>query len=73
MEYVANKDNIAKRIARIFKSGDVVNLGIGLPTLDPNRREGFGGKIVGQGDSGEAVDRALPRAADRTAGEDETQ
>ncbi|NTV73561.1 MAG: 3-oxoacid CoA-transferase subunit B [Holophaga sp.] len=33
MEYTANKDNIAKRIARIFKSGDVVNLGIGLPTL----------------------------------------
>ncbi len=36
MEYVANKDNIAKRIARIFKSGDVVNLGIGLPTLVGN-------------------------------------
>ncbi len=36
MEYVANKDIIAKRIARIFKSGDVVNLGIGLPTLVGN-------------------------------------
>ena len=36
MEYTANKDNIAKRIARIFKSGDVVNLGIGLPTLVVN-------------------------------------
>ncbi len=36
MEYVANKENIAKRIARIFKSGDVVNLGIGLPTLVGN-------------------------------------
>ena len=36
MEYVANKEIIAKRIARIFKSGDVVNLGIGLPTLVGN-------------------------------------
>ena len=32
MEYVANKEIIVKRIARIFKTGDVVNLGIGLPT-----------------------------------------
>ncbi|HPM73823.1 MAG TPA: CoA-transferase, partial [Spirochaetales bacterium] len=36
MEYVANKENIAKRIARFFKNGDVVNLGIGLPTLVGN-------------------------------------
>ena len=36
MQYVANKDNIAKRIAGIFQSGDVVNLGIGLPTLVVN-------------------------------------
>jgi 3-oxoacid CoA-transferase B subunit len=36
MEYVANKDIIAKRIARFFKSGEVVNLGIGLPTLVGN-------------------------------------
>ncbi len=36
MEYVANKENIAKRIARFFKDGDVVNLGIGLPTLVGN-------------------------------------
>ena len=36
MEYVANKEVIAKRIARIFKNGDVVNLGIGLPTLVAN-------------------------------------
>ena len=36
MEYVANKDNIAKRIGRIFNSGDVVNLGIGLPTMVGN-------------------------------------
>lgn len=36
MDYVANKENIAKRIARIFKSGEVVNLGIGLPTLVGN-------------------------------------
>lgn len=31
IEYIANKGIIAKRIARIFKSGDVVNLGVGLP------------------------------------------
>lgn len=36
MEYTANKENIAKRIARFFKNGDVVNLGIGLPTLVAN-------------------------------------
>ncbi|BDU74702.1 3-oxoacid CoA-transferase subunit B [Mesoterricola silvestris] len=32
MDYVPDKDVIARRIARIFRSGDVVNLGIGLPT-----------------------------------------
>jgi acetate CoA/acetoacetate CoA-transferase beta subunit len=32
-EYKPNKENIAKRIARMFHTGDVVNLGIGLPTL----------------------------------------
>ena len=36
MDYVPNKQIIAKRIARIFKSGDVANLGIGLPTLVAN-------------------------------------
>ena len=36
MEYTANKEVIAKRIARFFKSGEVVNLGIGLPTLVAN-------------------------------------
>ncbi len=36
MEYVPNKEVIAKRIARFFKNGDVVNLGIGLPTLVGN-------------------------------------
>lgn len=36
IEYVENKEIIAKRIARIFRSGDVVNLGIGLPTLVAN-------------------------------------
>ena len=36
MEYTPNKAAIAKRIARIFRSGDVVNLGIGLPTLVAN-------------------------------------
>ena len=32
IEYVENKDIIAKRVARIFKTGDIVDLGIGLPT-----------------------------------------
>ena len=36
IEYAENKEIIAKRIARIFKNGDVVNLGIGLPTLVAN-------------------------------------
>ena len=33
MEYVSNKTIIAKRIATFFRNGDVVNLGIGLPTM----------------------------------------
>jgi acetate CoA/acetoacetate CoA-transferase beta subunit len=36
MEYTPNKEIIARRIARFFKHGDVVNLGIGLPTLVGN-------------------------------------
>ncbi len=36
IEYVENKEIIAIRIARFFKNGDVVNLGIGLPTLVGN-------------------------------------
>jgi len=36
MEYVASKENIAKRIARMLKNGAVVNLGIGLPTMVGN-------------------------------------
>jgi 3-oxoacid CoA-transferase B subunit len=32
IEYIENKEIIAKRIARIFKTGDVVDLGLGLPT-----------------------------------------
>ncbi len=36
IEYLENKEIIARRIARIFKAGDVVNLGIGLPTLVAN-------------------------------------
>ena len=33
MEYIANKEVVAKRIAGMFKTGEVINLGIGLPTL----------------------------------------
>lgn len=36
MEYVENKEIIARRIARFFKTSNVVNLGIGLPTLVAN-------------------------------------
>ncbi|GAB1457713.1 3-oxoacid CoA-transferase subunit B [Spirochaetota bacterium] len=36
IEYVENKEIIARRIARFFSSGDVVNLGIGLPTMVGN-------------------------------------
>jgi acetate CoA/acetoacetate CoA-transferase beta subunit len=36
MDYTPSKETIAKRIARLFKDGDVVNLGIGLPTLVGN-------------------------------------
>lgn len=36
IEYVENKEIIASRIARMFHTGDVVNLGIGLPTLVGN-------------------------------------
>jgi acyl CoA:acetate/3-ketoacid CoA transferase beta subunit len=32
MNYTPDKSKIAKRIARFFKSGDIVNLGFGLPT-----------------------------------------
>lgn len=37
IEYTENKDIIARRIARFFHSGDVVNLGIGLPTMVANQ------------------------------------
>ncbi len=36
MEYVGNKEIIAKRIARMLRNGAVVNLGIGLPTMVGN-------------------------------------
>ena len=36
MDYTPDKTKIAKRIARFFADGDVVNLGIGLPTLVGN-------------------------------------
>ncbi|HSV55569.1 MAG TPA: 3-oxoacid CoA-transferase subunit B [Magnetospirillaceae bacterium] len=36
MEYTPNKDIIARRIAKFFRNGDIVNLGIGLPTLVGN-------------------------------------
>ena len=33
MKYIANKNIVAKRVAGIFKTGEVINLGVGLPTL----------------------------------------
>ena len=36
MEYKPNKEIIVKRIAKFFENGDLVNLGIGLPTLVGN-------------------------------------
>jgi len=36
METISSKEIIAKRVAGFFKDGDVVNLGIGLPTLVGN-------------------------------------
>lgn len=36
IEYVENKEIIARRIARFFHTNDVVNLGIGLPTMVAN-------------------------------------
>jgi len=36
MEYKPNKEIIAKRTALFFENGDVVNLGIGLPTMVGN-------------------------------------
>jgi len=36
MDYRPDKNKIAKRIARMFSNGDLVNLGIGLPTLVGN-------------------------------------
>jgi 3-oxoacid CoA-transferase B subunit len=36
MEYVENKEAIARRIAQFFASGDVVNLGIGIPSMVAN-------------------------------------
>ena len=36
MEYTPDKTKIAMRVASMFESGDLVNLGIGLPTLVGN-------------------------------------
>lgn len=36
IEYVENKEIIVRRIAKIFRSGQVVNLGIGMPSLVGN-------------------------------------
>ena len=46
MDYVENKEIIARRIARFFRPGAVVNLGIGLPTLVANHMPADGGVIL---------------------------
>ncbi|MDK2867723.1 MAG: acetate CoA/acetoacetate CoA-transferase beta subunit [Clostridiales bacterium] len=65
------KELIAKRVAKEFKDGDVVNLGIGLPTLVANyvpddveivlhSENGFTG--IGPAQSGEEIDPDLVNA-----------
>ena len=51
MDYVPDREVIAQRIARIFRSGDVVNLGIGLPTMVANHLPG-GVTIILQSENG---------------------
>lgn len=71
MEYKPRKDVIAKRIARIFSNGDVVNLGIGLPTQVGNwipddvdiilqSENGFLG--LGPASNGDEIDQYLVNA-----------
>jgi len=46
LDYVENKEIIARRIARFFRPGAVVNLGIGLPTLVANHMPADGGVVL---------------------------
>lgn len=36
MDQLSNKEKIAKRVAQLFKDGELVNLGVGIPTLVPS-------------------------------------
>lgn len=63
MEYKPNKNIIAKRIARMFATGDVVNLGIGLPTLVGNHLP-EGVEIVLQSENGFVGLGPAPEAGD---------
>jgi acetate CoA/acetoacetate CoA-transferase beta subunit len=50
-EMSSSKEIIAKRIARMFKDGDVVNLGIGMPTAVANYLP-EGSKVLFQSENG---------------------
>ena len=66
IEYVENKEIIARRIAHIFKTGDVVNLGIGLS--DPRGPTSFPSEVtvVLQSENGMLGLGPFPRSGRKT-------
>ncbi|MEG2666603.1 MAG: CoA-transferase, partial [Bacteroidales bacterium] len=54
------REIIAKRVAKELKNGDVVNLGIGLPTLVPNYLAS-GVKVILQSENGLLAMGATPK------------
>ena len=65
MDYVENRDVIARRIARFFQPGMVVNLGIGLPTLVANHMPADGGVILQSENGMMGLGQAAPAGGDR--------